>query len=774
VAVSIFLAVLGSPQSVAAVDFAPAKSYAVGTSPAAIAVGDFNGDGKLDIAVANTGSNDVSILLGNGDGTFQPAMNFSAGNSPSKIAVGDFNGDGKLDLAVLQPGANGVAGSVGILIGNGNGTFQAPKTLALSATASFMAIADFNGDKKSDLAIGDSTSLEVFIGNGDGTFQAAKQTVLSSNGVGIVTADFNGDSKPDAAVVTGSGIQILLGNGDGTFSQGVLLTAHGILIDYVSAVAADLNHDGKVDLLVNTSVFKTCCSGLQHDTLTTSIDAFFGNGDGSFQSGQVVASEIEVVFGSKPVSGGEIYCPFVGDFNGDGKIDLASQERLFSQTSLGFLLGKGDGSFSLSVSGVGLPGPVASIAQDLNADHLDDLIFVGTANNINVQLNITPTSGADLGILSSTVSPLPAGVGANVTFTAHVLNLGPQDATGVSLTDTLPNNVNFLSATATQGSCVQSKGIVACSIGSLTSASDSQVSIVVSPTVAGTITNSMSVTASEPDPIPGNNNVTQTGTVVAMLTLTVTKAGNGSGTVTDNGMNGLINCGNICSASYPQGTSVSLSATPAGTSVFAGWSGACTSRDPNNCSINMNSIETVTATFSPSPDFTMTPAFTALTTQTGKQITDALTLTGKNGFSGQVDVSCAVTGPVPMATCGVSPSSVTLGSSPINSTLTITAPTSLVAFAVPVDGGDRITAFAAVLPVPTLLLGGIGLAFRRLRKRPIGIWLMGSLVVLLVVIAGCGGGGTPPPTPKTYTVTVNATSSSGSLQQSATVTVTVN
>src|SRR6202049_1746735 len=100
VTMSLFLLLLGNPMKLPAIEFAAAKSYPVGTSPAGIAVGDFNGDGKPDIAVANTGSGNVSILLGNGDGTFQPAVNYSAGNSPSGIALGDFNGDGKLDLAV--------------------------------------------------------------------------------------------------------------------------------------------------------------------------------------------------------------------------------------------------------------------------------------------------------------------------------------------------------------------------------------------------------------------------------------------------------------------------------------------------------------------------------------------------------------------------------------------------------------------------------------------------------------------------------------------------
>jgi hypothetical protein len=174
------LVLLGIPASLAAIDFAAPTSYPVGTSPAAIAVGDFNGDGKVDIAVANSGSDDVSILLGNGDGTFQPAVNYSAGNSPTDIAVGDFNGDGKLDLAVFQSGANGGTVSVSILLGNGDGTFQAPKTLALTASLAFMAIADFDGDKKTDLVVCDSANLDIFIGNGDGTFQAAKNTALSS------------------------------------------------------------------------------------------------------------------------------------------------------------------------------------------------------------------------------------------------------------------------------------------------------------------------------------------------------------------------------------------------------------------------------------------------------------------------------------------------------------------------------------------------------------------------------------------------------------------
>src|ERR1700730_2451364 len=115
---------LSYPASTFAVDFASPVSYPVGTGPAGVVVADFNGDGKLDIAVANGGSGNVSILLNNGDGTFAPAMNFAAGDNPSVIAVADFNADGKLDLAVFQPGNSdlSVAGSVNVLLGNGDGS----------------------------------------------------------------------------------------------------------------------------------------------------------------------------------------------------------------------------------------------------------------------------------------------------------------------------------------------------------------------------------------------------------------------------------------------------------------------------------------------------------------------------------------------------------------------------------------------------------------------------------------------------------------------------
>src|SRR4030095_6341851 len=167
----------------ATVGFQPPVSYPVGTVPAAVATADSSRDGIPDLAVANSGSGDVSILLGNENGTFQAAVNFDAGmTNPGALAIGDFNHDRKLDLAVFQPGV------ISILLGNGDGSFQSSKPLALASTAVEIFSADFNLDKEFDFAVSDydtSTTAEtinILLGKGDGTFQSAKQTSVSGGG----------------------------------------------------------------------------------------------------------------------------------------------------------------------------------------------------------------------------------------------------------------------------------------------------------------------------------------------------------------------------------------------------------------------------------------------------------------------------------------------------------------------------------------------------------------------------------------------------------------
>ncbi|MGE1049202.1 FG-GAP repeat domain-containing protein [Bacillus sp. GMs2/1] len=252
--------------------FNRAINYMVGTHPVGITSGDFNGDGNLDLAVANNSF--VSILLGVGNGTFLPAMNINIGDSPLLgILAADFNGDGKLDLAVTN---NAPGNNVSVLLGNGDGTFQ-PSTFYPAGDAPIaITTGDFNGDGKLDLAVTDvdvgANNVSVLLGNGDGTFQPPLSFPVGQSPVGIASADFNGDGKLDLVVANefSQNISVLLGNGDGTFQAAVSFEV-GQSLEVI--IAADFNNDGAIDIAVqnyesnNVSVLLNNCfssCGQQH------------------------------------------------------------------------------------------------------------------------------------------------------------------------------------------------------------------------------------------------------------------------------------------------------------------------------------------------------------------------------------------------------------------------------------------------------------------------------------------------------------------------------
>jgi hypothetical protein len=200
--------------------FQPAVNYAAGSGPTSVAVGDFNGDGKQDLAVANYYSSGVSVLLGKGDGSFLPAVNYTVGAYPISVAVGDFNGDGFLDLALANQGING-AGSVSVLLGKGDGTFLPAVTYAAGSYPNSVAVGDFNGDGVPDLAVaGLGGAVRVFLGKGDGTFPMTNFSYIAGSGsLSVAVGDFNGDSFPDLAVANSSnGVSILLN--DATWPSG--------------------------------------------------------------------------------------------------------------------------------------------------------------------------------------------------------------------------------------------------------------------------------------------------------------------------------------------------------------------------------------------------------------------------------------------------------------------------------------------------------------------------------------------------------------------------
>ena len=227
-------------------------TYSVGSVPQGLVAGDFNGDGRLDLAVGNTQDNTISIVLGNGDGTFKSQPPVPTAPAPQLLVAGDFNGDGKLDLATGNRFQDsGDTGGVSILLGNGDGTFQSHVEYDKSVGAYSMTMGDFNRDGKLDLIFFPGAGLVFLEGNGDGTFQSPQTFPADANAVeALITADLNGDGKLDLiAADYNGGAYVLLGNGDGTFQSPVEYASGHIGVD---VVAADFNADGNLDLVLTS------------------------------------------------------------------------------------------------------------------------------------------------------------------------------------------------------------------------------------------------------------------------------------------------------------------------------------------------------------------------------------------------------------------------------------------------------------------------------------------------------------------------------------------
>jgi hypothetical protein len=273
--------------------------------------------------------------------------NSALGNEPSGIVVGDFNNDGNLDFAA---GFNALTNALAVYLGDGKGNFTAATSSAISGPVQPLVAADFNQDGILDLVLSNGT---VLLGKGDGTFVVKGSPLNFAGGTGGLlpaVTDFNGDGIPDLAL----GLTVFLGNGDGTFTQAPAITPSSQVL-VVSIVAGDFNGDNIPDLAILSDLF-----GL-------AVSVFIGNGDGTFTQGPSItvgpfAADLPVTMAA-------------GDFNGDGKLDLAVPNE--AVPSLSILLGNGDGTFgpapSSQVSGATFPNSV--IVGDFNGDGIPDLLL---------------------------------------------------------------------------------------------------------------------------------------------------------------------------------------------------------------------------------------------------------------------------------------------------------------------------------------------------------------------------------------------------------------
>ena len=345
--------------------FGPAKHFATGNSPIAVAVGNFNRDSHVDLAVAS--GDNVAVLPGKGAGDFGKAKHFAAGEFPISVAVGNLNGDTNPDLAV----ANYLSSNVSVLLGNGSGGFGVAKNFAVSSVSGLysVAVGNLNGDTNRDLAVVNygTGKASVLLGNGDGTFGAATNFAVGKLPRAVAIGNLNGDSHPDLAVANraSDNVSVLLGNGDGTFGAATNFAAG----DGATSVAiGNLNGDSRPDIAAA-------------NYNSNDVSVLLGKGDGSFGKAK------DFAVGTHPTS------VAIGNLNGDSHRDLAVTNQNSDNVSV--LLGNGNGFFG-SASGYPLrprPANPQSVAiGNFNAGSDPDLaVATEGSKGVSILLNAGPS-----------------------------------------------------------------------------------------------------------------------------------------------------------------------------------------------------------------------------------------------------------------------------------------------------------------------------------------------------------------------------------------------
>ncbi|HEV2351619.1 MAG TPA: choice-of-anchor D domain-containing protein [Terriglobia bacterium] len=771
--------------------------FTVGQSPRGMAMGDFNGDDHMDLAMPNYYDGTLSVLLGKGDGTFQTQAVYASGFLPLVAVTGDFNHDGKLDLAVTNsgcpPSGDCLDRGLSIFLGNGDGTFQSPLPFSTGQVPipSSVATGDFNRDGKLDLAVGifgaSGGEVDIYLGNGDGTFQAGATyhvgTQYSQPPSSIVVADFNGDGKLDLATAdwfNSSSVSIFLGNGDGTFQSQVQYATGG---SPYSMALADFNGDGKLDLAV-----------ANNDARADSVSILLGNGDGTFQA------HVDYATGVSPVS------VTIGDFNGDGKLDLATADA--GSNTVSILLGNGDGTFQTNQDFVVGVAPVSIVASDFNGDGTLDLAVAnGGSNTVSVMLQIPAVtlSGTSLSFGNQALASASA----------------PQS---ITLKNTGSAPLGFPSSMAISGANAADFSQTNTCGTSLAGGASCTISVTFTPTTIGTEAGTLTITdnaAGSPQTVAlgGTGMGSAVSLSPASLTfaaqldasssaaqaITLTNTGNAVLAVAGIAASGDFAETNTCGASVAASSSCTISITFTPTAAGA-RGGTLTITD------NASGGSQTAALSGTGADFTAVAASgssTSATVTAGGSASYTLSFSGTPGFSGTVALACA--DPASLSSCTVNPASLSLnGTTSANATITVTTTArSMVgpesfnrrpALRVPptlfsVWTPERVRFVMACLALVLVLgmLGMLGAAWRQRKQLPAQGFLplhvaLASAVLLVVMLAAlsmpaCGGGSSPVPpvgnpgTPSgTYTLSVTATATSGSatLIRTTNLTLTVN
>jgi hypothetical protein len=387
-----------------------------------LAVGDFNNDGNLDIVVANENSNPstVSVYLGNGDGTFKTPIDSNTTQPNEFVVVGDFNGDNKLDIAVID------TPYISILLGNGNGTFQPPSDNDSFQIPQWLAVGDFNNDHKLDVittgSFGASYDIGVLLGKGNGTLENSITTPLEYVPGTIAVGDLDGDGNLDAVLGYDlDGMAVFLGNGDGTFQPAVNYDTTGLGGGYL--VVSDLSLNGKLDVMVPSG--------------PPGVDVFWGNGDGTLQPAEGFAS-------------GASGIPAIGDLNGDRLPDIILAGELYTTT----MLNTGVVSFSPTTAPLAFPVQLintSSPQQTVSLTNDGAATLSITSIKVSGQFQMSTTCGSTLAAgencsISSLFKPRSAGTSTGSIEIVDSASSKPQfvDLTGsATALKVSPASLNF-------------------------------------------------------------------------------------------------------------------------------------------------------------------------------------------------------------------------------------------------------------------------------------------------------------------------------------------